>query len=108
MNSQPKGGMCKACILRYQDCSKLDFSGMPVIQKDKEVRIVKCSNFARKTSDLYVVWSIDRERYWGPNSFGYTEDSKKAQVYSLSEAQKIVEDANINGIHEKYIQIKDL
>lgn len=44
----PKGGMCANCKNFMKDCSKLEFSTMPVIAKDKEVIVVKCSEYVKK------------------------------------------------------------
>jgi len=46
MKNQPKGGMCATCINALKDCSQLDFSKMPIIQRPN---IVKCTEYVRKT-----------------------------------------------------------
>lgn len=44
----PKGGMCLTCIRRDEDCSKLKFSEMPVIQiVDDTMAIVRCTKWSR-------------------------------------------------------------
>ena len=45
---QPKGGMCVVCKNSNADCSKLDFSKMPIIEKSGSIRVVKCSGFEKK------------------------------------------------------------
>lgn len=53
---QPKGGMCGNCTQLTNDCSHLDFASMQEIQIDfyaeKEVHIVKCSQFERKIKQV--------------------------------------------------------
>jgi len=44
---QPKGGMCVSCENIKNDCSKLDFASMRVIENSSEIKIVKCSQFTR-------------------------------------------------------------
>ena len=54
---QPKGGMCAGCNKQNQDCSSLPFHAMPVIDKDGDTKIVRCTEFKRKTggaSDAYT------------------------------------------------------
>lgn len=57
---QPKGGMCRKCTKRNNDCSNLDFASMKTIQIDfhaeKTVNIVKCSQFERK---IIVKFEVD-------------------------------------------------
>lgn len=46
MRYQPKGGMCCACKHRSEDCSSLDFSTMPAINRNTPgLTIVKCIEF---------------------------------------------------------------
>lgn len=42
---QPKGGMCMTCAKKSQDCSRLPFNTMPVIEATgfDKVRIVRCT-----------------------------------------------------------------
>ena len=44
----PKGSMCAACKNALEDCSRLDFSSMPVIQSYDSTHVVRCSEFKRK------------------------------------------------------------
>jgi len=44
---QPKGGMCAGCAERLNDCSELDFAMMPVIERDGNLSIVKCTEYVR-------------------------------------------------------------
>ena len=46
---QPKGGMCRTCDWRDEDCSDLPFKDMPPISKGDSdgVVIVRCDNFKR-------------------------------------------------------------
>jgi hypothetical protein len=45
---QPKGGMCAGCKFKNDNCSELEFSKMPVIDKDDEVMIVRCIKYKRQ------------------------------------------------------------
>jgi hypothetical protein len=51
---QPKGGMCANCIYKNNDCSKLPFGQMVVIDSYScdyatvMINIVKCTNYKRK------------------------------------------------------------
>ena len=49
MKHIPRGEMCLTCTKLYNDCSKLDFSSMQVLEKDKKepLYIVKCSEFIK-------------------------------------------------------------
>ena len=42
---QPKGSMCMSCKKLDQDCSTLNFSAMPVMEKNRDCLVVKCSGF---------------------------------------------------------------
>ncbi len=47
----PKGSMCAACKRRDNDCSKLDFAHMEVIESYYGgLRVVKCDNFERSSN----------------------------------------------------------
>lgn len=48
MNYQPKGGMCAVCTKKKNDCSKLEFDKMRVIERSKDAVIVKCTEFTRE------------------------------------------------------------
>ncbi|HHQ2608987.1 hypothetical protein ACOANN_04105 [Pseudomonas aeruginosa] len=53
-NYYPKGGRCRACERRLDDCSSLDFSAMPVHRRDGPDVIVICTEFrqtARRPMD---------------------------------------------------------
>ncbi|TKD40309.1 hypothetical protein [Azotobacter chroococcum] len=45
---QPKGGMCAACRHALRDCSSLPFSSMPVLARDDQTVIVRCTQFQRR------------------------------------------------------------
>lgn len=45
---QPKGSMCMSCKKCYDDCSHLPFKDMRVIERHKDVLIVKCIKFERR------------------------------------------------------------
>lgn len=54
MNSSahhPKASMCKSCKHKDRDCSKLDFSSMPVMDKYKQdgalIYVVRCVGFEK-------------------------------------------------------------
>jgi len=50
MNFRPKGSMCMACEKVKQDCSKFEFSKMPVIGTDKDgTKVVKCVHYEVKS-----------------------------------------------------------
>lgn len=50
MRYQPKGGMCRVCRYKFNDCSKLDFKSMQKLQITQYAVIVKCSSFDREKS----------------------------------------------------------
>ena len=43
----PKGSMCANCTKRFDDCSELDFSVMPIIEETPHLIIVRCVLFQR-------------------------------------------------------------
>lgn len=45
-------------------------------------------------NDLYFIWSIEHNSWWGPCSCGYTTNREKAGKYTLEEATAICKDAN--------------
>jgi hypothetical protein len=45
MNYQPKGSMCSACKHKLEDCSRLSFRTMPVMNKSGGVSVVRCTEF---------------------------------------------------------------
>ena len=45
----------------------------------------------------WLIWSIEHNAWWMPNSMGYTSDRSKAGRYTFQDALAIVKDANING-----------
>lgn len=47
----PKGGMCVACKFKNNDCSKLDFKNMYVINEIGWIKFVKCSEFERDNEE---------------------------------------------------------
>lgn len=44
-NYYPKGGRCKGCAKRLNDCSSLNFSAMPVHRRDGADAVVICTEF---------------------------------------------------------------
>ena len=45
----PKGSMCMACAKSDNDCSKLDFAGMPVLHRASLIHVVvRCTDFRAK------------------------------------------------------------
>jgi len=44
----PKGGMCTACKKKYEDCSKLEFEKMTIVNTFHDTAFVKCTEFERK------------------------------------------------------------
>lgn len=44
---QPKGSMCANCAFKRRNCSRFNFSYMPVIESIGNTRIVKCVLFER-------------------------------------------------------------
>lgn len=49
-------------------------------------------------SDTVRIWSLKRAAWWEWHSHGYTEDIKKAGLYSREQAQEIIE--NTHGENE--------
>jgi hypothetical protein len=47
MTYQPKGSLCFNCVHKARDCSKLPFHIMPVIETVWNVKIVRCTDYAR-------------------------------------------------------------
>ncbi|MDX9667947.1 hypothetical protein QMK50_23625 [Pseudomonas sp. P5_152] len=47
MTYQPKGGMCRTCTHAHRNCSHLPFSTMPVLARDTQIVIVRCTDFQR-------------------------------------------------------------
>lgn len=47
MTYQPKGGMCKTCSKRHNDCSRLPFNTMPPHTRDGDTVIVICKEYKR-------------------------------------------------------------
>ncbi|SEI63609.1 hypothetical protein SAMN04244572_03215 [Azotobacter beijerinckii] len=45
---QPKGGMCAVCHHALRNCSTLPFDRMPVLQRDGQTVIVRCTEFQRR------------------------------------------------------------
>jgi len=43
----PKGGMCTACKKKYEDCSKLEFEKMTIVNTFHDTAFVKCTEFER-------------------------------------------------------------
>lgn len=47
----------------------------------------------------WLIWSIEHNAWWAPNSRGYTPYRSAAGKYSYEEALKIVEGANIGELN---------
>ncbi len=45
---QPKGSMCTTCEHSARNCRNLPFHEMPVLQRTKYARIVRCTEFKNK------------------------------------------------------------
>lgn len=43
----------------------------------------------------WMIWSWEHMAWWGPDSWGYTTEKAKAGLYTRSDAQRIVDRANI-------------
>lgn len=43
---------------------------------------------------MWHIWSLEHNAWWGPGGNGYTTDHKYAGVYSIQEAVHIVTQAN--------------
>ena len=43
---------------------------------------------------MWIIWSIEHNRYWKAGEMGYTFDRKEAGVYTFDEALRIVTNAN--------------
>lgn len=48
MTHQPKVGMCATCCHALRNCSTLPFDRMPVLQRDGQRLIVRCTQFQRR------------------------------------------------------------
>ena len=50
MTYQPKGSMCMICQRRSEDCSRLPFDTMRVVEsiKNGTVQIVRCSEYVKE------------------------------------------------------------
>ena len=48
MTHQPKGGMCRTCVHAHRNCSHLPFCTMPVLARDAQTVIVRCTDFQRR------------------------------------------------------------
>jgi len=46
----PKGSMCASCKNKFNDCSKLPFDKMKVIETDGNYSVVKCVEFKNQTA----------------------------------------------------------
>lgn len=44
--------------------------------------------------DSWLIWSIEHSGWWLPGYKGYTQNRNEAGRYALTEAMRIVEDAN--------------
>jgi hypothetical protein len=42
----------------------------------------------------WLIWSLEHDAWWNPNSMGYTQERSKAGRYDLNEALVIVHNAN--------------
>lgn len=48
----------------------------------------------------WLIWSIEHNAWWSPNSAGYIKSRAKAGRYSFKEARQIVRGANIGRERE--------
>lgn len=48
MTHQPKGGTCAACRHALRDCSSLPFSSIPILARDGQTTIVRCTDLQRR------------------------------------------------------------
>lgn len=62
---------------------------------------------APKPEQMYYLWCVDRDKYWKPNSDGYTLYRKKAGKYTLNEATRKCLSANIRGLNGMMIPCRD-
>jgi len=60
---------------------------------------------ALKTDDLYVIWSIEHNRWWRADYCGYTDVFADAGRYPRAEAERIVVAGNIAAFHECMIPV---
>lgn len=58
-----------------------------------------CISKLSRDDDMFLIWSLEHEAWWGPNHRGYFKEREKAGLYSFEEALKIVKGANI-GLHD--------
>lgn len=61
MNYYPKGRRCAACAKAKDDCSRLDFSKMPVHRRDGNDVVVLCNQFRQLNHGAGI---RDRTQAW--------------------------------------------
>jgi hypothetical protein len=54
----PKGSMCMACKDHREDCSRLDFASMPLIEKHQNQFIVKCKSYKPRVNPYVSLKNI--------------------------------------------------
>jgi hypothetical protein len=56
-------------------------------------------------AEFYLIWSREHGRWWGPGSWGYTDDFEKAGHYTREQADAIVERGNFVGLNEAIVPV---
>lgn len=53
--THPKASMCRVCVHRDKNCSKLPFDKMPVIERYAGGIVVRCLEFKRNENTIPVL-----------------------------------------------------
>jgi len=57
---------------------------------------------------LYAIWSIEHSAWWKRTKYGYVKDFKDAGYFPFTEAESIVEQANLLRREECMIPIEQI
>jgi len=53
-----------------------------------------------------MIFSLEHDAWWRPDSYGYTKNQAEAGLYSKEEAVRIVEGANIGGGKRNEVMVR--
>ncbi len=70
-----------------------------------EEALVKHLEFLDLQPQMYWIWSIENNGWWGPASGGYFADVAKAGVYMKEDAEGICKDANREDLREIMVPV---
>ena len=59
-------------------------------------------------SEAWIIWSFEHDAWWAANECGYTPKMLAAGVYTKQRADEIVEKANIHGVNEKAVMLREI